>query len=60
MPTLVLCGNEDSWSPLARHVEMAAMMAGSMLVGVPDCGHMCTLERPESVTQALLAWHARL
>ena len=26
---------------------------------VPDCGHMCTLERPEAVTQALLAWHAR-
>ena len=59
VPTLVLCGNEDSWSPLARHVEMAAMMAGSMLVGVPDCGHMCTMERPAAITAALATWMQR-
>jgi len=59
VPTLVLCGNEDTWSPLARHEEMAAMIAGSSLVGVPDCGHMSTMERPAAITTALMEWMQR-
>lgn len=59
-PTLVLCGEQDSWAPAARHQEMAAQIPGSRLVLVPECGHMCTLERPEVVTRALLDWHARV
>jgi pimeloyl-ACP methyl ester carboxylesterase len=55
-PTLVLCGAEDAWAPAARHVEMSAQIAGSRLVLVPDCGHMCTLERPEAVTAAMRDW----
>lgn len=58
-PTLVLCGAEDSWAPAARHREMAARIAGATLALVPECGHMCTLERPEAVTRALLDWRAR-
>ena len=27
-----------------------------LLVDVPDCGHMCTMERPEAVGRALLQW----
>jgi pimeloyl-ACP methyl ester carboxylesterase len=56
VPTLVLCGHEDSWSPIARHQEMARLVTGSKLVDVPDCGHMSTMERPESVTGAMLQW----
>jgi pimeloyl-ACP methyl ester carboxylesterase len=56
MPTLVLCGRQDSWSPLSRHEEMARLIKGSHLVGVPDCGHMSTMERPEAITAAMLAW----
>lgn len=55
-PTLVLCGQEDSWAPAARHTDMAARITGSRLVLIPECGHMCTLERPEAVTRALLEW----
>lgn len=58
-PSLVLCGADDAWAPAARHREMAAQIAGAELVLVPRCGHMCTLERPSEVTDALLAWHAR-
>lgn len=58
-PALVLCGEQDSWAPVARHQEMAAAIPGAQLVRVPECGHMCTLERPEAVTQALLDWHAQ-
>jgi pimeloyl-ACP methyl ester carboxylesterase len=57
-PTLVLCGEQDSWAPAARHREMAARIAGSRLVLIPECGHMCTLERPQQVTAALLDWHS--
>lgn len=56
-PTLVLCGEQDSWAPAARHRDMAEKIPGARLVLVPDCGHMCTLERPEQVTRALLDWH---
>ena len=58
-PTLVLCGADDAWAPAARHREMAAQIPGAALVLVPECGHMCTLERPAQVTDALLAWQAR-
>jgi pimeloyl-ACP methyl ester carboxylesterase len=56
VPTLVLCGREDSWAPVQRHLEMSAGIAGSTFVEVPDCGHMCTMERPEPVTAAMKKW----
>jgi pimeloyl-ACP methyl ester carboxylesterase len=58
VPTLVLCGREDAWSPPARHEQMARCIAGARLVIVPECGHMCTMERPEAVTGALRSWLA--
>ncbi len=58
MPTLVLCGREDAWAPLSRHREMARRISGSELVDVPESGHMSTMECPEAVTAALLAWLA--
>jgi pimeloyl-ACP methyl ester carboxylesterase len=55
-PTLVLCGREDSWAPVQRHLEMSALIAGSTFVEIADCGHMCTMERPQAVTAALKKW----
>lgn len=57
-PTLVLCGRQDSWSPLARHEQMARMITGASLAVIEDSGHMVTLERPEAVTGALGSWLA--
>ncbi len=57
-PTLVLVGDGDQLTPPALSEEMAALIPGSTLVVVPDCGHLSTLERPEAVTQALMAWLA--
>ncbi len=56
VPTLVLCGHEDAWSPIARHRVLASLVPGSVLVDVPECGHMSTLEQPEAVAAALAAW----
>lgn len=55
-PTLVLVGEGDQLTPPALSEEMASLIPGSKLVKVPDCGHLSTLERPEAVTQALVAW----
>jgi pimeloyl-ACP methyl ester carboxylesterase len=57
-PTLLLSGREDTWSPPAQHAEMAAKVAGSKLVIVPDCGHMSTMEQPEQVSRVLRSWLA--
>lgn len=59
-PTLVLCGREDTWSPLAGHQEMAAFVPGSKLVVIENSGHMSPMERPEAVTAAMTAWFAGL
>ena len=56
LPTLVLCGLDDAWSPFARHEEIARLIEGSHLIGVPECGHMSTMERPETITKALADW----
>lgn len=59
-PTLLLCGREDSWSPLARHEAMARLIRDSRLAVIADCGHMSPLERPEEVSQALSQWLAEI
>lgn len=61
VPTLLLTGEQDGWSPPARHDEMAAMVAGPVTrVDIPQCGHMAPMEAPEAVTSALTGWLARL
>jgi pimeloyl-ACP methyl ester carboxylesterase len=59
-PSLVLCGQEDAWSPLSAHRVMAQLIAHSTLVAVPQCGHMSTMERPAEVNAALLSWLERV
>lgn len=55
-PTLLLCGRQDAWSPLARHQEMQALVPGAELVVVEDAGHMTTMEQPAAVAAALRRW----
>ena len=61
VPTLLLTGEQDAWSPPARHDEMAALLAGPVTrVDVPHCGHMAPMEAPEAVNSALADWLAGL
>ena len=55
-PTLVLVGKGDQLTPPALSEEMATLIPNSRLVTVPDSGHLSTLEKPESVTRALVEW----
>jgi pimeloyl-ACP methyl ester carboxylesterase len=58
VPTLILCGRHDAWSPPAPHIEMSAKIASSRLVVVEDSGHMVTMERPDEVSKAMRGWLA--
>ncbi len=56
VPTLVLCGREDTLTPPADSKVMAAGIAGARLTVIEDCGHLSTLERPAEVNAALRRW----
>lgn len=55
-PALVLTGEDDAWSPPARHQEIATAIQGSQLVIVPKSGHMVTMERPHDIAAAMRDW----
>jgi pimeloyl-ACP methyl ester carboxylesterase len=54
VPTLLLSGSQDTWSPVSQHVRMQQMIPGSILVEIADAGHMAPIEQPEAVSNALL------
>jgi pimeloyl-ACP methyl ester carboxylesterase len=56
VPTLVLVGDRDSLTPPERSEEMAGAIPGARLVVVPECGHISTLEQPETTNRALIDW----
>lgn len=55
-PTLVLCGRQDAWSPVAQHEEIATMTPGATLAVIDDCGHMAPMEAPDRVATAMQRW----
>lgn len=60
VPTLVLCGREDSWAPVSQHEKIAALIPDgyAMLRIIEQCGHMSTMEQPEAAAEALCHWLA--
>lgn len=56
VPTVIVVGDTDPLTPAALSEEMAAAIPGAKLVIAPTCGHVITLERPEVVNAALVAW----
>jgi pimeloyl-ACP methyl ester carboxylesterase len=60
LPTLVLCGALDAWSPPSQHQALADLMpAHPHVVSIPNCGHMAMQEQPEAVVQAMQHWLAQ-
>jgi pimeloyl-ACP methyl ester carboxylesterase len=58
VPTLVLCGRQDSWAPVEQHQEIAALIPDghASLEIVEQSGHMSPMEQPDAVAEALRAW----
>lgn len=57
-PTLVLVGDSDALTPPDLATEISEGIDGARLVVVAQSGHLSTLERPETVTRALVQWLA--
>lgn len=55
-PTLVLVGEHDQLTPPDRASEIARQISKSALVTAENCGHLSTLEAPETVNRALFDW----
>lgn len=56
VPTALICGRQDAWSPPAQHEAMHHMVPGSTLTLIDDAGHMAPMEQPDAVAQALSHW----
>ena len=54
LPTLLLCGRQDSWANVAQHEAMQALAPQSSLCIIEDAGHMVLMERPAETARRLL------
>lgn len=55
-PTLVLVGSEDHTCPPELHQTMAERLPKATLAIVEHCGHLSSLEQPETITAHLRLW----
>ncbi len=53
VPTLLICGDEDTVSPIAEMSSMQRLIAGSRLEPIVAAGHFAVFEKPEESTQAI-------
>lgn len=53
IPTLLLSGEFDKWSPIEQHKEMEKYIKDSFLVAIEDAGHMAPTEQPILVANAI-------
>ncbi|MEI4260237.1 alpha/beta fold hydrolase [Roseovarius sp. D0-M9] len=56
MPTLVLCGANDSATPIKRHSFLADLIPYAELSVIEGAGRLPTLEQPDATTDALSEW----
>ncbi len=56
LPVLVVWGTEDSWIPVDRAHQLAAVIPRAELRLIPDAGHLVQLDAPEALTATLLRW----
>jgi pimeloyl-ACP methyl ester carboxylesterase len=58
VPTLLLSGSEDTWSPVSQHETMRRRIPHATLFEIHGAGHMAPVERPDAVALALREWLA--
>jgi pimeloyl-ACP methyl ester carboxylesterase len=56
VPTLILCGRQDAWSPPSQHEEMLQYVPHAAMSVIEDSGHMSTMEKPQAVAEAMNQW----
>jgi len=60
VPTLLLSGSDDTWSPISQQESIRRRIPHATLFEIHGAGHMAPLERPEPVTVALRQWLLRI
>jgi pimeloyl-ACP methyl ester carboxylesterase len=60
VPTLLLSGSEDTWSPVSQHETMRRRIPHATLFEVHGAGHMAPFERPDAVAVALREWLTKI
>lgn len=55
-PTTIVVGGGDRLTPPELAAEMHQAIRGSRLVEIPDCGHLSTLETPDTVVDLMRDW----
>jgi 3-oxoadipate enol-lactonase len=56
IPTLIVVGREDVYTPVALAEQLLQGISGSMLAIIDEAGHMPNLERPDAFNQVLGSW----
>jgi pimeloyl-ACP methyl ester carboxylesterase len=56
VPTLLLSGSEDTWSPVSQHETMRRRIPHATLFEIHGAGHLSPIERPDAVAIALREW----
>ena len=54
VPVLILWGQEDTWIPVDKGVELHQMIPGSIFHTITDAGHLVIEERPEQLLQLVI------
>ena len=58
-PVLLLAARHDTWSPITQHERMAELLPEAQLVIIERAGHFAPVERPDTVTSAIIEWLCR-
>jgi pimeloyl-ACP methyl ester carboxylesterase len=56
VPTLLLSGSDDTWSPVSQQQSIRRRVPHATLFEIHRAGHMAPIERPELVAAALREW----
>jgi pimeloyl-ACP methyl ester carboxylesterase len=56
VPTLILCGQQDTWSPPMQHQAMHTLAPHSTFETIDHAGHMAPMEKPREVADAMSRW----
>ncbi|TDT74780.1 pimeloyl-ACP methyl ester carboxylesterase [Litoreibacter halocynthiae] len=56
VPTLALCGREDTLCPIHRHELICSLVSSATLEIIDGAGHLPTLEQPDATNAALNRW----
>ncbi len=59
-PVEIIVGSEDKVCPPKVHQPLLEVLPSATLTEISGCGHIATLEHPETVNERIAAWLSRL